>query len=100
MAALMITLVDVVVYGPIAIMLVGISGQFLRPFALTIAIATLTSLLVSFTLTPLLASKFLRPEREDDRGPMARFGDAGMRASTGSSSATRTASLFAAAPLA
>jgi len=74
LAAVTITLVDVVVYGPIAIMLVGISGQFLRPFALTIAIATLTSLVVSFTLTPLLASRFLRPEREGDQSLMARFG--------------------------
>ena len=59
LAALTITFVDVVVYLPIAIMLTGVSAQFLRPFALTIAIATLASLLVSFTLTPLLASRFL-----------------------------------------
>ncbi len=74
LAALTITLVDVVVYVPIAIMLSGIPAQFLRPFAITIAIATLTSLLISFTLTPLLASRFLHREDEHARGPLARFG--------------------------
>ena len=64
LAALTITFVDVVVYLPIAIMLTGVSAQFLRPFALTIAIATLASLLVSFTLTPLLASRFLTHDHE------------------------------------
>jgi hydrophobic/amphiphilic exporter-1 (mainly G- bacteria), HAE1 family len=58
LAAITITLVDVVVYVPIAL-ISGIGGQILRPFALVIAAATLTSLLVSFTLTPLLASRYL-----------------------------------------
>src|SRR5581483_938403 len=75
LAALTITFVDVVVYVPIAVMLTGVPAQFIQPFALTIAIATLASLLVSFTLTPLLASRFLRLEDEEAaRGPMARFG--------------------------
>ncbi len=74
LAALTITLVDVVVYVPIAVMLSGIPAQFLRPFALTIAIATLTSLMISFTLTPLLASRFLKREEEHAGGPLARFG--------------------------
>ena len=65
---------DVVVYLPIAIMLTGVSAQFLRPFALTIAIATLASLLVSFTLTPLLASRFLTHDDGTGQGWMARFG--------------------------
>jgi hydrophobic/amphiphilic exporter-1 (mainly G- bacteria), HAE1 family len=58
LAAITITLVDVVVYVPIAL-ISGIGGQILRPFALVIAAATLTSLVVSFTLTPLLASRYL-----------------------------------------
>lgn len=74
MAAITITLVDVVVYVPIAAMVSGVPAQFLRPFALTIAIATLASLVVSFTLTPLLASRFLRREDEGDRAWLARFG--------------------------
>ena len=59
LAAITITLVDVVVYVPIALM-PGLSGQLIGPFALVMAAATLTSLLVSFTLTPLLASRFIR----------------------------------------
>jgi HAE1 family hydrophobic/amphiphilic exporter-1 len=39
----------------------GIVGQYFREFGLVIAIATLFSLLVSFTLTPLLASRWYRP---------------------------------------
>ena len=58
LAAITITLVDVVVYVPIAL-ISGTGGQITRPFALVIAAATLTSLAVSFTLTPLLASRYL-----------------------------------------
>ncbi len=75
LAALTITMVDVVVYVPIAL-ISGIAGDFIRPFALVIAAATLTSLAVSFTLTPLLASRFLTMEhtRDQGRGPLAAFG--------------------------
>src|SRR5581483_7019917 len=74
LAALTITFVDVVVYVPIAVMLTGVPAQFLRPFALVIAISTLVSLLVSFTLTPLLASRFLHREHGGGSSPLARFG--------------------------
>lgn len=40
----------------------GISGQFFRQFALTIATATLWSLVVSLTLTPALSALILRDE--------------------------------------
>lgn len=59
-AAVAITLTDVVVYAPVAFVH-GTIGQLLREFALTIVAATLFSLFVSFTLTPMLASKWLRP---------------------------------------
>ncbi|MBI2953007.1 MAG: efflux RND transporter permease subunit [Chloroflexi bacterium] len=76
MAAIAITLVDVVVYVPMAFM-TGIVGQFFRQFGLTVAIATLFSLFVSFTLTPMLASRWLKPESEtDDNSLMGRFGRA------------------------
>jgi HAE1 family hydrophobic/amphiphilic exporter-1 len=55
MAAVAITMSDVVVFGPIAF-LTGIVGQFFKQFGLTVVFATLFSLLVSFTLTPMLAS--------------------------------------------
>ncbi|HEY7299798.1 MAG TPA: multidrug efflux RND transporter permease subunit [Xanthobacteraceae bacterium] len=45
----------------------GISGQFYRQFALTIAGATVISLIVSLTLSPALAALFLRPH--DHRAP-------------------------------
>ncbi len=54
-AAIAITFVDVVVFAPIAFA-GGIIGGFMREFAVVVCAATLFSLLVSFTLTPLLAS--------------------------------------------
>ncbi len=58
-AAIAITLCDVVVFMPIAFMN-GMTGQFFRQFGLTIVFATLCSLAVSFTLTPMLASQFYK----------------------------------------
>ena len=55
MAALVITLVDVVVFLPISF-LPGAVGLFLREFGLVVSVATLTSLFVSFTVTPALAA--------------------------------------------
>src|SRR5699024_9085167 len=45
----------------------GISGQFFRQFALTIATATLWSLVVSLTLTPTLTASILRNEQKAER---------------------------------
>jgi hydrophobic/amphiphilic exporter-1 (mainly G- bacteria), HAE1 family len=75
LAALTITMVDVAVYVPIAL-ISGVAGDFIRPFAVVVAAATLTSLAVSFTLTPLLASRLLTPEDDSRvaRGPLAAFG--------------------------
>ncbi len=61
LAAMTITLVDVVVFIPIAFM-GGLVGQFFRQFGITVACATLFSLFVSFTLTPMLASRWFRKE--------------------------------------
>jgi HAE1 family hydrophobic/amphiphilic exporter-1 len=55
--ALAITLVIVVVFLPLAIS-GGMIGNILKEFALPIIVATLCSLLVSFTVTPLLMSRF------------------------------------------
>ncbi len=43
----------------------GISGQFFRQFAVTIASATAISLLVSLTLSPALCALLFKPHRED-----------------------------------
>ncbi|KAA6432734.1 efflux RND transporter permease subunit [Dyadobacter flavalbus] len=59
--ALAITLVDVVVFVPLA-MTGGLIGNILREFALVVVFSTLMSLIVSFTLTPLLASRFGKVE--------------------------------------
>ena len=68
LAALAITFTDVVVFVPIAFM-GGIVGQFFREFGLTVATVTLFSLFVSFTLTPMLASRwFKRRARGEDDG--------------------------------
>jgi HAE1 family hydrophobic/amphiphilic exporter-1 len=56
-AAVAITLVDVVVFLPIAFMS-GIVGKFMIEFGVVVVIATLFSLLVSFTLTPMLAARW------------------------------------------
>ena len=59
LAAIAITLVDVVVYLPVSFM-TGNIGRLFREFGITIAAATLFSLFISFTLTPMLASRFLK----------------------------------------
>lgn len=59
MAAVAITMSDVVVFGPIAFMQ-GMVGQFFRQFGLTVVVATLFSLFVSFTLTPMMAARFYK----------------------------------------
>jgi HAE1 family hydrophobic/amphiphilic exporter-1 len=56
-AAFAITLVDVAVFLPIGLMS-GIVGEFMREFALVIVFATAFSLLVAWTLTPLLMSRW------------------------------------------
>lgn len=61
-AALAITLVDVAVFLPLSLVS-GLVGNIMREFALVVVTSTLLSLLVSFTLTPMLASRFGRLER-------------------------------------
>ena len=58
-AAIAITLVDVVVFLPISLV-GGVVGRIFSEFGITIVVATLLSLFVSFTLTPMLASKWSR----------------------------------------
>ena len=52
-------LTNLVVFTPIAFMQ-GIIGQFFFAFGLTVVFATLASVLISFTLAPLLAARLLR----------------------------------------
>lgn len=73
-AAIAITFVDIVVFGPIAVMS-GVVGQFMREFAAVIVIATAFSLLVSFTLTPLLSARWTMKERIATRLPWTLRGE-------------------------
>ena len=59
LAALTLTAVDLVVFVPIAFM-GGIIGEFFRSFGVSISVAVLISLFVSFTLTPMLASRWFQ----------------------------------------
>ena len=64
------TLTNVVVFVPIA-MMSGIIGIVLRELALTVTFATLFSLLVSLTVTPMLASLIL-PESDKKKHPLGK----------------------------
>lgn len=64
MAAIAISLCDIVVFAPISLMS-GMIGQLFKEFGLTIVVATLFSLLVSFTITPMLSSRILKNENKE-----------------------------------
>jgi HAE1 family hydrophobic/amphiphilic exporter-1 len=61
LAVMATTLSLVVIFVPVAFMS-SISGRFLYQFGLTAAVAVLVSLLVSFTLTPMMSARLLRGE--------------------------------------
>jgi len=73
-AAVVITLVDVVVFLPIAF-LPGTVGKFLSEFALVVVVATLTSLCISFTVTPALAGNWSLLSRWKAPKPIERFAE-------------------------
>jgi HAE1 family hydrophobic/amphiphilic exporter-1 len=58
------TFTIVAVFIPVAFMS-GIVGRFFYQFGITVAVSVLVSLFVAFTLTPMLASRWLRPQDED-----------------------------------
>src|SRR5262249_4223229 len=59
LAVLATTLSLVIIFIPVALMS-GIVGRFMSSFGYTAAFAIMVSLLVSFTLTPMLCSRFLK----------------------------------------
>ena len=73
------TLSLVVIFVPVSFMS-SISGRFLYQFGITAAVAVLVSLLVSFTLTPMMSARLLRAE-DAARGHGER--DAGQRSRGG-----------------
>jgi hydrophobic/amphiphilic exporter-1 (mainly G- bacteria), HAE1 family len=74
-AAMVLTLVDVIVFLPIAF-LPGIPGLFLHEFALVVVISTLTSLFMSFTITPSLTGNWALLKQWRPPLPVVRFGQA------------------------
>ena len=72
LAVLATTLSIVAVFVPVAFM-EGIIGRFFYQFGLTVAFAVMISLFVSFTLTPMLASRFLGHTNES--GAFFRFSE-------------------------
>ena len=73
LAVLATTLSLVAIFVPVGFM-GGIVGRFMTSFGLTMSFAILVSMLVSFTLTPMLSARWIkmRPRREDARGPRDR----------------------------
>jgi hydrophobic/amphiphilic exporter-1 (mainly G- bacteria), HAE1 family len=61
LAVMATTLSLVVIFLPVGFMS-SISGRFLYQFGITAAVAILVSLLVSFTLTPMMSARLLRKE--------------------------------------
>ncbi len=62
LAVMATTLAIVVVFLPVAFMS-GIVGRFFYEFGMSVAFAVLVSLFVAFSLTPMLSSRYLHPER-------------------------------------
>jgi hydrophobic/amphiphilic exporter-1 (mainly G- bacteria), HAE1 family len=66
LAVLATTLSLLAVFIPVGFM-TGIVGRFMSSFGLTSAAAIAVSLIVSFTLTPMLAARWIKPHREDEK---------------------------------
>ncbi len=66
LAVMATTFTIVAVFIPVAFM-GGMVGQFFYEFGITVAAAVLVSLFVSFTLDPMLSSRWVDPDIEHDR---------------------------------
>ncbi|SIN87102.1 efflux RND transporter permease subunit [Agromyces cerinus] len=112
------TITTVAVFLPLALV-EGVTGELFRPFALTVTIALVASLLVSLTIVPVLAYWFLKPAKlakhEDDAeiaaaafvddvwlAPELRdeTGSTGLPAKSGAGAAARTATAVQPKPVA
>lgn len=75
LAVLATTLSLIAVFVPIAF-IGGIPGRFLGPFGVTMAFSIAVSLFVSFTMTPSLAARFLKPHQaKAEKPPLERLVD-------------------------
>jgi hydrophobic/amphiphilic exporter-1 (mainly G- bacteria), HAE1 family len=71
-SAMAITMVDVVVFLPIAL-INTVVGDVLRQYSVTIVVSTLMSLFVCYTITPWLASRFGKVTHLNPANPFHRF---------------------------
>ena len=78
-----ITVSLLAVFIPVLLM-GGYIGRLFRPFAVTLSIAIAMSALVSLTLTPMMASRLLRAEREEKHGRLYRASERVFQAMYGS----------------
>ncbi len=62
----------VAVFIPLLFM-TGIVGRLFREFAITLSVSVAVSAIVSLTLTPMMCSRLLRPESEQDHGRLYRY---------------------------
>src|SRR5688572_290042 len=67
LAVMATTLSLVVIFVPVSFMS-SISGRFLYQFGITSAVAVMVSLLVSFTLTPMMSARFFRRQNGNGNG--------------------------------
>jgi len=75
LAVMATTFTLVAVFLPLG-MMSGITGKFFKQFGITVVVAVMVSLLVSFTLVPLFSSRYLKLEEEHKtRGPIRKFLD-------------------------
>jgi len=71
LAVMATTMSLVVIFAPV-VFLGGIPGRFLKCFGITAATAIMVSLLVSFTLTPMLSSRFFKAADSEKEGKEGR----------------------------
>src|SRR4051812_43795188 len=67
LAVLATTLSLVAIFVPVGFM-GGIVGRFMKSFGLTMSFAIMVSLLVSFTLTPMLSARWIKVKKEKNEG--------------------------------
>lgn len=67
------TLSLVIVFLPVSF-LSSVTGRMLFQFGVTATVAILVSMLVSFSLTPMMCSRLLKPGKNDSKGPASRSG--------------------------
>lgn len=75
-AVMAATLTLVCIFAPV-IFMDGTLGKFFKSFAVVVTLGVLVSWLVAVTLTPMLASRYLKVSQED--GPVSRRLEAGLR---------------------